>query len=83
MFMFSFLKNCDAYGVPVSLHFGKWVTREKGRSTTFGTPIGGLITIICNACLVFAVFIYSDIMWNKKSNRIYWDESPIDWEDLA
>jgi hypothetical protein len=62
---FSWLRGYDSYGVPINLHFGKWVTKEKGRSSTFGTEVGGFLSIIGNVCLVYSLYVYANAMINK------------------
>jgi len=48
------LRNCDFFGTNVGMHFGRRVSREKGRSLLFTTEIGGLFTIAC--CIFSTIF---------------------------
>ena len=50
------LKKADIFGADVGLHFGRWVTKEKGHKVTYRTEIGGIITCFClMACLAVGI----------------------------
>jgi hypothetical protein len=52
------LRNIDVFGYPVGLHFGRWQSKEKGRSQKYKTEIGGFMTIIYIILLTVAISFY-------------------------
>ena len=48
------LRSFDFFGTNVGLHFGRWIKREKGRTISYQTEIGGIITVICSLCFIVA-----------------------------
>ena len=56
MLLGKLLKKVDIFGSDVGLHFGRWVTKDKGHKVTYKTEIGGFITCFClMACLAAGV----------------------------
>ena len=47
MLIGKFLKNVDIFGASVGLHFGRWITKEKGHKVNYKTEVGGIITCLC------------------------------------
>ena len=52
-----FLKKIDIFGASVGLHFGRWITKEKGHKVNYRTEIGGILTLCC-LMASFAAFTY-------------------------
>ena len=49
------LKSFDFFGMTAGLHFGNFLSRDKGKSSVYKTEIGGIFGLICIAAF-FAAF---------------------------
>ena len=52
--MSKILKSFDFFGTTAGLHFGNFLTREKGKSSVYRTEIGGIFGLFCIAAFFVA-----------------------------
>lgn len=70
MFVLEFLAGFDSYGAKTGLHVGKYLSRERGRPTTYTTPFGGLLSMV-NSLWFWSFFVWYLYLMFTYSNNTY------------
>jgi len=79
----NFIKSFDQFGINVGLHFGHWISKEKGRDISYKTYIGGIASIFSNACFFAASWIFFMQMINYGLNNVTPVDYVVDWQTLS
>jgi len=79
-FIASFLRNMDFFGHPVSMHFGRSLSKKKEGDAEQTTMLGGFHSILIRGIFFYAVVIYMKKMINADKNSIDISKVFIDWQ---
>ena len=82
-FIGSFLRNMDFFGHPVTMHFGRSLSKKKEGDAEQTTILGGFHSIMIRSIFLYTVYIYYGKMLNAEENSIDISKVFIDWHKLA
>lgn len=82
-FIASFLRNMDFFGHPVTMHFGRSLSKKKEGDAEQKTMLGGFHSILIRSIFFYTVVIYCRKMINADENSIDISKNFVEWHLLA
>ena len=73
----------DFFGHPVTMHFGRSLSKKKEGDAEQTTVLGGFHSIIIRSIFLYTVVIYLWKMINADDNSIDISKVFVDWHQLA